>query len=204
MKAAIIDLIERGYSNVEIAGAIDRSVKYVSNLRWEYNQATKVPKKSIVCRVKPKSGSQAEKAWLYLSKNPAASLWDVKKATGVPTGITSRVRQKYKGTFMETAQSLRIRAQRLEESAQYADSLEAQRADIARAEKLRAEADQLEKVHQLTITNNGDTPVAVRPYNYDQTDTNPQWLGEPTVIQPGGAANVVVSLESPLGIYGVK
>lgn len=201
IKAAIIDLIERGYSNVEIAGAIDRSVKYVSNLRWEYNQAAKVPKKSIVCRIKPSSGSQAEKAWLYLSKNPAASLWDVKKATGVPTGITSRVRQKYKGTFMETAQSLRTRAQRLEESAQYADSLEAQRADMAQAQKLRAEADQLEKVHTLTITNNGSIAMAVQYYSFIDKH---EWIGEPTIIQPGGTLDMCVSLEAPLAVYGVK
>lgn len=201
MKAAIISMVERGYSNVEIAGAIDRTVKYIRNLRAEYNKSAMVPKKSIVCRVKPKSGSQAEKAWLYLSKNPAASLGEVEKATGVPTGITCRVRQKYKGTFMETAQSLRIRAQRLEESAQYADSLEAQRADMARAEKLRAEADQLEKVHTLTITNNGSIAMAVQHYSFIDKH---EWIGEPTIIQPGGAANVIVSLESPLGIYGVK
>jgi len=201
VKAAIIDLIERGYSNVEIAGAIDRSVKYVSNLRWEYNQAAKVPKKSIVCRAKPSSGSLSEKAWLYLSKNPAASLWEVKKATGVPTGITSRVRQKYKGTFMETAHSLRIRAQRLEESAQYADSLEAQWADMAQAQKLRAEADRLEKVHTLTITNNGSIAMAVQYYSFIDKH---EWIGEPTIIQPGGTLDMCVSLESPLGVYGVK
>lgn len=197
MKAAIIDLIERGYSNVEIAGAIDRSVKYVSNLRWEYNQAAKVPKKSIVCRIKPKSGSLSEKAWLYLSKNPAASLWDVKKATGVPTGITSRVRQKYKGTFMETAQSLRTRAQRLEESAQYADSLEAQRADMAQAEKLRAEADAL---CNLTITNTGYEPVTVRGYQFSDGEKC-DWLDDLMIIEPGKSIAVQCTPTLPIALY---
>lgn len=93
-KAVVFELIAKGYSNDEIAEAIDVPSQYARNLRVEYNEVAGLARKPSI-RSKPRLGTESRKAYDYMVANPDASLVEVADATGISRTIPSGVRARY-------------------------------------------------------------------------------------------------------------
>lgn len=93
MKPAIIDMIEQGYGNQEIAQTVECSDNYVRLVRTEYNKLVKEPKRSL--HSKPKQGTKWRAVYDYFAANPNATCTEASKATGANRGSCYRLRSRY-------------------------------------------------------------------------------------------------------------
>ena len=87
-------MISQGYSNEDIAEALNKSMKQIYGLRARYNMSN-VSHMKFSVRTKPKKGTDNRKAYDYPILNPNATITQVVEATGVDRGNVAAVKRRY-------------------------------------------------------------------------------------------------------------
>lgn len=93
-KTVAFHLIEKGYSNEDIAEAMGITSKHARSLRRDYNEVAGAARKPNV-RTKPKLGTKNRVIYDYLLVHPTAKMREVAEATGTDPGNVATVKGRY-------------------------------------------------------------------------------------------------------------
>ena len=103
LKPQIINLIELGYQNRQIAAALNASLRYVVTIRAEFNAASPVVYRSRIDA--PKPGTKSRELCEFIKANPAMSFNELVAATGQDRGLIGSVKRRFFPTNKEVSAS---------------------------------------------------------------------------------------------------
>lgn len=92
-KIKIIEMIEQGFSNQDIAEATGAKYNYVSTVRCEYNEVATRPIYSL--QTKPKLGTKLRRAYDIVVANPDATVSEVSRVVGLSASVFSKLEKRY-------------------------------------------------------------------------------------------------------------
>lgn len=94
-RPVIIELIEKGYNNAEIKSATHCTLRYIRNIRSEYNDSSPIPKLSR--HKAPAENTLARKAYDMIKANPLLTDMEIADATGMARASVYCTRRRYFG-----------------------------------------------------------------------------------------------------------
>lgn len=95
-KTAIMNAIERGFSNQEILATIDTTMNYIVKTRVDYNSIALEPIRSPKPS-KPKEGTMSRAVYDAIIANPSAKSGELARITGACFGVIYSVKKYYFG-----------------------------------------------------------------------------------------------------------
>jgi hypothetical protein len=93
LKLQIINLIEKGYHNKQIAAALNASLRYVVTVRTDFNAASPVVYRSRI--ELPKAGTKSRELCEFIKANPSMSFNEIVAATGQDRGLIGSVKRRF-------------------------------------------------------------------------------------------------------------
>ena len=93
LKLQIINLIEKGYHNKQIAAALNASLRYVVTVRADLNAASPVVYRSRIDL--PKAGTKSRELCDFIKANPSMCFNEIVAATGHDRGLIGSVKRRF-------------------------------------------------------------------------------------------------------------
>ena len=93
LKLQIINLIELGYQNRQIAAALNASLSYVVTVRRSFNEVSPVMYRSRIDAQKP--GTKSRELCEFIKANPSMGFNEIVAATGQDRGLIGSVKRRF-------------------------------------------------------------------------------------------------------------
>lgn len=92
LKPIIIELIEKGYNNHQVAVASGASLNYVVSIRADYNAVSPVVYRSQ--SLAPKVGTKSRIVYDFILANPSCGFTETVERTGMDRGLVGTIRRR--------------------------------------------------------------------------------------------------------------
>lgn len=103
LKPQIINLIELGYQNRQIAAVLNASLSYVVTVRRSFNEFSPVVYRSRIDA--PKPGTKSRELCDFIKANPSMSFNELVAATGQDRGLIGSVKRRFFPTNKQVSAS---------------------------------------------------------------------------------------------------